>query len=101
MKRLIADDDGRLKAYWVRDSDEDVRFGIPDNPPDLTKLDWIAIEMELSNLLVKENLITYQDVQRRQQEFTAIILAVVRNPIVNLYKLQATEVSNGKRNRTG
>lgn len=93
LKRVIVEQpDGYVKAFWVRDNDQDTRFGIPEVPPDLNRLDWESVKKELTNLLTTEGYITFQDIQRRDQEFTGIVLAVVRTKLVQLYKLQDQEV---------
>lgn len=98
MKRMIVEDgDGKLQAFWVRDTDTGIEHGIPDSPPDLDRLDWDEIKRELNNHLVTERFTTWHDVQLRQDLFTGLVLSVVRNRIVNLYKLAEQELSNAKK----
>src|SRR5688572_30418711 len=95
MKRvLVKDTNGWLKAYWVKDDAETIEYGIPDFIPDLNRLNWEEIKRELNDELTKEGFTTWQDVQQRQALFQGIILAVVRNKIINLYKLYHREVMN-------
>lgn len=92
----VSDNKGWLKAYWVKDTDADVRFGIPVNPPDINKLDWDEIKKEIHNQLVERNLTTWQDVQREQSAITSIVNSVVRNRIIQLYKIAESEVKDAK-----
>lgn len=97
MKKVIIEGEGgRLKAFWVKDDAETTEYGIPELPPDLNRLDWEGMVTELHNQLVIEGFTTWQDVQRRQDVFQGIVLAVVRNKIINLYKLVDQEVKNVK-----
>lgn len=102
MKRVIVDgDDGYKKAFWIKDTDTTVQFGIPSMPPDLDRLDWDEIKREIYNELVERNIATWQDIQREQSAVTGIVLSVVRNRIINLYKLAESEVKDVKLNQSG
>lgn len=96
MKKVLVDVDGLLKSFWVKDGAETIDGGIPDNIPDLNRLDWESIRTRLHNELTQENFTTWQDIQRRPDIFQGIILAVVRNDIINLYKVYDQEVKDGK-----
>jgi hypothetical protein len=58
------------------------------SPPDLRGLDWAAIVRELHNLLVDRGLITWKDVQVSQNGINSALMTVLKNKIINLYKLQ-------------
>lgn len=97
MKKVIVEEsNGWLKAFWVKDDADTVEFGIPELPPDLNRLDWEEIKRELHNQFTQEGFTTWQDVQRRQDVFQGIVLAVVRNKIINLYKIVDQEVKDVK-----
>lgn len=93
-KVIVEDTNGYKKAFWVKDDAETIEYGIPDLPPDLNRLNWDEIKQDLHNQLVMEGFTTWQDVQRRQDVFQGIVLAVVRNKIINLYKIVDQEVKN-------
>lgn len=101
MRKVLIMEDGILKGYWIKDDAETTEFGIPENIPDLNRLDWESIRTRLHNELTQENFTTWQDIQRRPDIFQGIILAVVRNDIINLYKVYDQEVQNGKHHSTG
>lgn len=102
MKRvIIKEENGELHAFWVKDDAVDAKYGIPCDPPDLNKLDWDDMRMQIHNQLLERNITTWQDVQREQTAITSIVQSVVKNAIVNLYKLTDTEVRNAKHNSTG
>lgn len=61
--------------------------GIPNNPPDLDRLDWDAIRRELNNLLVNRNLITLRDIDTSGGLSNAI-LSTILPKLVELYKEQ-------------
>lgn len=101
MKRVIVTDaNGWQKAYIVKDDAEDTRFGIPNSPPDLNELNWDEIKQELNNLLTQEGITTWQDIQNKPDLFQGIVLSVVRNRIVNLYKIKAMEVDHVRKQFT-
>jgi hypothetical protein len=84
------DKDGFNHLSLLRESDPDslAPSGIVQSPPDLRGLDWVAIVRELHNLLVDRGLITWKDVQVSQNGVNTAIVAVLKNKIINLYKLQ-------------
>lgn len=97
MKKVLTEDtNGYIRAFWVKDDAETTEYGIPEAIPDLNRLDWEEIKRELHNQLTQESFTTWQDVQRRQDVFQGIVLAVVRNKIINLYKIVDQEVKHVK-----
>lgn len=99
-KVVVTDEQGWLRPFWIRNYDKDTTFGIPENPPDLNRLDWDGIKREIHNELVNRGLSTWQDVQRQQDAITSIVLSVVRNKIIGLYKIKDMEVRNDKLNQS-
>lgn len=85
---LWTDDKGRKHRSFLRDSDPDhlAPLGVPDDPPNLDRLDWDAIKIELHNALVERGLITWQDVQKSQSGISSSVLAVFRRPLIGLYR---------------
>lgn len=105
------DPDGYYRRYFIRDSDFDIdapNIGIPNDPPDLERLNWDTIAVQFPDLDVPEfkrnlhnrlsqfGLITWADVQRSQNGVTSAIMAVgrdrqildaVKRPLILLYKL--------------
>lgn len=89
MKKVVwVDKHGYKHASLLRDNDppENAHLGIPQDPPDLSRLDWEGMRRDLHNLLVERELITWQDVQAAQTGIQQAILTVFRSPIVRLYK---------------
>ncbi|MHC4544801.1 MAG: hypothetical protein ACYTDW_19690 [Planctomycetota bacterium] len=84
------DKDGFNHLSLLRESDPDdlAPSGIMQSPPDLRGLDWAAIVRELHNLLVDRGLITWKDVQVSQNGINSALMTVLKNKIINLYKLQ-------------
>ena len=85
------DDLGYQHRSLLRDSDPDhlAPQGIPQDPPDLSHLDWGELKRALHNELVDRGLTTWADVQRSQDGVTAAVAKVLKRPIVGLYKLEA------------
>lgn len=45
------DSQGKLHRSMVRNVDDDPKIGIPQDPPDVFSLDWVAIANDLHNEL--------------------------------------------------
>lgn len=110
--RLVTwtDDAGYTRRVFIRNKDFDheaAEIGVPNDPPNLNKLDWDTIGAQLPDLNVSEfkrglhnrlskfGLITWADAQRSQNGITSAImavgrdrkiLAVVKRPLIMLYK---------------
>ena len=77
----------RKRAIKNEMLDTDAHFGVPIEPPDLSLIDWNAVEMEIHNLLMKRGVIelkTHTDLDLVR----AAITKVVHPKIVALYKQQ-------------
>ena len=93
MRKVIwVDLKGRKHCSLVRDDDPDhlAPSGIPHDPPDLSRLDWEAIELKLHNLLVERGLYTYDDVVALQNGVTSSILSTLKREVIALYKTENT-----------
>lgn len=88
--RCVEWKDGRgcLRRSLVRDGDPDTLApqGVPQDVPDLERIDWEELQRELHNELHRRGLFTWGDVQRSQNGLTGAILAVVRRRLVALYR---------------
>lgn len=82
------DQDGYLRQSYVRDQDPDSMgpSGVFHEPPDIRQLDWDDIVLELHNLLVKRNLVTWNDLQSQQNGVSSAIQSVLKRRIVALYR---------------
>jgi sugar phosphate isomerase/epimerase len=79
---------GYLHRALVRDGDPDslAPQGVPQDVPDLGKIDWDDLRRELHNELHRRGLFTWEDVQRSQNGLTGAVLAVMRRRLVALYR---------------
>jgi hypothetical protein len=84
------DTQGRKRKSLVRDQDTDPSIGIPAEPPNLDRIDWEAVKLEIHNQLMDQGLYTWTDVQKAQTAVGGIVLSVVRSKIINLYKEDST-----------
>jgi hypothetical protein len=82
--------DGYKHRALLRDSDPDhaAPQGIPQDPPDLNRIDWEEVKRELHNLLVERELITWEDVMKSQNGVSSSILDVLKRKVIMLYRLQ-------------
>jgi len=91
MKIVVYEDNAGYKhRALLRDTDPDhaaPTIGIPQDPPDLDRIDWEEVKRKLHNRLVERELITWLDVQRSQNGVTSSILDVLRREVVMLYRL--------------
>jgi hypothetical protein len=79
---------GYLRRTLLRDEDPDslAPHGVPQDVPDLGKIDWDELQRELHNELHRRGLFTWEDVQRSQSGLTGAVLAVMRRRLVALYR---------------
>jgi hypothetical protein len=78
-----------VRQALVRDGDPDETAperGIPNDPPDLDRLDWDTLKRELHNELVKRGLYDFEDVQRQQNGVSLAIRRVITKRVLALYK---------------
>lgn len=80
------DSQGKLHRSMVRNIDDDPHIGIPQDPPDVSNLDWAGIANDLHNELTARGLATYADLSRNQQDLSGAILAAVKTRVINLFK---------------
>jgi hypothetical protein len=67
MKRIKWQDESGLFHYSLvrdSDSDEDYKYGIPDDPPNINDIDWAGVKRDLHNLLVNREIINLEDIAR-------------------------------------
>jgi hypothetical protein len=90
------DESGFKHRSLIRDDDDDhfAPYGIPLDPPDLRHLDWDNLIRELHNLLVDKGISTWDDVQASQTGVTSSVLAVLKGPIVGLYRKKQSDDSD-------
>lgn len=93
MKLVTFERDGKRYKSLIRDNDTNPEIGLIVSPPDLSQLDWQAIETKLHNALLDKNLVTLHEVQSRQAEFNQCVLAAIGKPLFSLY--QNEELNNG------
>lgn len=77
---------GYLHQAWMRNGDKDPTKGIAHDPPDINRLDWDQIKRNIHNALVNQGLVTWEDIQAKQNAIGGIILAEVRKPLIALYR---------------
>jgi len=82
------DTSGLYHSSLIRDGDPDSSApqGLPQDPPDITQLNWREIQKALHNELVVRRLITLEDITRSQSGLTAAILTAVKQQVVALYR---------------
>ncbi len=97
MKLIKYEEDGFIKQSFIpHDMNvEDADKGIPNNPPDLLRLDWKEIAKELNNLLIERNLITLKDIAEHGS-LQNTILSIIKPKIVELYKEHPGYVQSNK-----
>jgi hypothetical protein len=74
------DTKGWLHKSLIRDTDPDTAApqGIPQDPPDINKLDWEAIKRDLHNELVNRQLLTQADLQGELGSVSLILVSHLR-----------------------
>ena len=80
--------DGFYHLSLIRDGDSpnNAPQGLPQDPPDITQLNWREIQKTLHNELVTRRLITLEDITKSQSGLTAAILAALRRRVAALYR---------------
>jgi len=87
MKAVIwRDRQGFLRRSLVRDmdSEEDAEQGIPEGPPDVRRLDWEAIQKQINDLLVENNIQSSIELQR--QHALETIGNMLKRHVQDLYR---------------
>lgn len=89
------DERGFVRQALVRNGDPDETAperGIPNDPPDLDRLDWEELKRELHNELARRGLYDQGDVERHQSGVSSAVRRVITKRILALYK--ETEYDN-------
>ena len=76
----------RKRAIKDTDSNESAIHGMPLEPPDLERLDWKQLKLDLYHNLMNRDLVSWQDVQYSQNGVTSAILATFKRKIIALYR---------------
>lgn len=88
--RLVewTDESGLKHLAYIKDNDPEslAPKGLSADPPDIGRLDWDAIKKEIHNQMVEQRLITWDDVQKKQNALAGIVLGTVRKQLVALYR---------------
>lgn len=88
--RLVqwTDDKGYYRLSYVRDDDPDelAPQGIPCDMPDVESLDWKGIAREVHNELVRQRLLSWDDVKEAQRGITNIVNTTIRRKLIVLYR---------------
>ena len=96
MRQVIwADKDGFKHRSLVRDSDPDdaAAGGILQDPPDLSRLDWLGVQRDMHNAFIDHGIATWADLQRKQM-LPGIITSAVKRRVIALFR-EKTEVEDG------
>lgn len=59
--------------------------GIPIGPPDIDRLDWNMIKVEINNFLAREGIWTWDDYQRNPNGVVAA-LSVIKRHLIDMYR---------------
>ncbi len=89
MKKVLwTDERGYNHVSMIRDNDLDEKasMGIPCDPPKEILSLGDEVMKEIWNTLVKNGILSYNDVQRSQYGVSNAILAALKNRIIMLYK---------------
>lgn len=80
------DADGYNRQSLVRNAGDDPEQGIPQDPPDLSQIDWQGVQRDLHNELVTRELITFRNVSKSPGGLGAAVVTVLKNRLVHLYR---------------
>lgn len=85
------DERGKIHLSLIRETDSDdmAKFGIPQDPPDISDILEMA-KIELHNSLVECGILTYNDIIKYQNSVSAIVKRVISNKIVSRYRERDT-----------
>jgi len=92
MRPVIWEDKrGYLRRSLVRDTDGDgmAEYGIPAGPPDMDLLDWDGIKREINNVLIENEVFSWDDVQRSGTGI-APALNVLKRHLIHKYREDLT-----------
>jgi hypothetical protein len=98
LKAVIwVDEHKRKRRSLIKDTDgvEMARYGIPAEPPDIANcLDWTALQNDLMDILIDQELLTWADMQHNQAGLQAA-LNVFKRALISLYRAQENELKSG------
>lgn len=82
------DDNGYKRISWLRDNQplDKASEGIPNDPPDVNRIDWEQVKRDLHNAMVEKKVFSWTDVQREQNALTGIINSVIKKHLVFLFR---------------
>ena len=86
MKTYIYVDEHGYNHRALAQSQELVKQGISQDPPDINLLDWESIKRDLHNELLKRRVINYSDIQAGQHILSSIVKTVIVKRLVKLYR---------------
>ncbi len=85
---IISDKKGFKTRMLIRDSDGDEaadRIGVPDGPPDVRRIDWEQVQLEINNLLVDNGFFTWDKLMQSPSGLNIITLPI-RRQLSALYR---------------
>ncbi len=82
------DEQGFLHQSLIKENMplSDANMGVPVDPPDITRLDWLEIQREINKQLIDRNLITLKDIVHQKSGLENIIKSVIVRKLIQLYK---------------
>ena len=88
------DRNGYRHASLVRDEDPDslAEAGVPQDPPDLERLDWEGLRRDIHNALAEAGILNWEDLQRTNANLQAIACRALKRHLVQLYRTDDQEV---------
>lgn len=88
MKRVIWTDDQGMKHRAILPDnvgDDMAKFGIPDGPPDILRMDWNSIQREINQYII-DNGLWGQDEMTSSQSGVAGALVILKRHLLALYR---------------
>jgi len=81
------DERGWKRKSWIRDNDAESKavHGVPAGPPDLDTLDWERIKKDINDVLVENDLLTWDNVQHSTLGLNAAV-AILKRRLTELYR---------------
>lgn len=89
----FVDERGRQQRYQMSDEDGDVAYaqdeikelGVDRGIPDLDQINWEQAVTDIHNKLFSMGMFTMDDITAREGMLSAVILAVLKGKVANLY----------------
>lgn len=85
---IITDKKGYKIRYLLRDSDGDEaaeKIGVPDGPPDVRRIDWEQVQIEINNLLIENEFYTWEQLMKSPLGLNIVTLPI-RRQLSALYR---------------